>query len=211
MESQSTEAINWQLRVHQADVQDWDFNRLAADLHLWAERMILEFKLEIGTPALRIDSLRRPGHYRPGRNAFGLKDEIAIDEGHARGSLYWQLLGTLLHEILHSWQEHNGKAPSPNSHNYHNKEYREKAASLGLIVDERGYTQYAPGTTPFFNLLKKYGIEVPEVPRPKLVPLRVSRTKLKLWECPCGVKVRVGRSRFNAKCLDCGGLFERRD
>ena len=33
-------------------------------------------------------------------------------------------------------------------------------------------------------------------------------SKLKLYECLCGVKVRGGRSRSNAQCLDCGGLFE---
>jgi hypothetical protein len=32
-------------------------------------------------------------------------------------------------------------------------------------------------------------------------------SNLRLYECWCGVKVRVGRARFNAQCLDCGGVF----
>lgn len=212
IETESAEAINFALRDHQTTVKDWNFKELTADMHNWAERIIFVFKLQTGIPALMMERLRRTrlGHYRPGRNAFGLRDEVAIDQNHARTGPYWQVIGSLLHELIHAWQEHNGTPPSPKSHNYHNQEYREKAAALGLIVDQRGYTQYAPGETPFFNLLRKYGTEVPQIPKPAPIPFRASRTKLRLWECPCGVKVRVGRSRFNAKCLDCGSLFRKR-
>lgn len=212
METESAEPINFALRDHQTTVKDWNFKELTTDLHNWAERIIFEFKLETGIPALMMERLRRTrlGHYRPGRNAFGLRDEVAIDQDHAQTSSYWRVLGSLLHELIHAWQEHNGTPPSAKSHNYHNKQFRKKALSLGLIVDHRGYTQYAPGDTPFLNLLRKSGLEVPEIPEPEPVLVRPSRTKLRLWECPCGVKARVGRSRFNAKCLDCGGLFQRK-
>jgi len=212
METESAEPINFALRDHQTTVEDWNFKELTTDLHNWAERIIFEFKLETGIPALMMERLRRTrlGHYRPGRNAFGLRDEVAIDQNHARTGPYWQVIGSLLHELIHAWQEHNGKPPSPNSHNYHNKEFRKKALSLGFIVDHRGYTQYAPGDTPFLSLLRKYGIEVPEIPELEPTPNQPSRTKLALYECLCGVKLRVGRSRFNAKCLDCGGLFQQK-
>jgi hypothetical protein len=212
MEPNSAETINVALRDHQAGVKDWRFCNLAADLHVWAERMVLEFKLETGTPALMIEQLRpgRLGHYRHGRNAFGLRDEVAIDQDCCQANPFWQVLGVLLHELLHAWQEHNGKPPSPKSRNYHNNEFREKAATLGLLVDRRGYTQYAPGDTPFITLLKKYGLEVPEIPEPDATPIRPGQSKLALYECLCGVKVRVGRSRFNAMCLDCGSVFTKR-
>jgi hypothetical protein len=174
--------------------------------------MVLEFKLETGTPALMIEPLRRGrlGHYRHGRNAFGLMDEVAIDQNHAQLASYWRVIGTLLHELIHAWQEHNGKPPSKNSFNYHNKQFREKAALFGLIVDQYGHTKYATGNTPFLNLLKKYGLEVPEIPGPELLPQFAARSKLLLFECSCGVKVRVGRSRFNARCLDCGSIFTKK-
>lgn len=212
METKSAETINLALRRHQTKVDDWGFRKVAANLHTWAERMIFDFKIQTkAVPALMIERLRkRLGHYRSGRNGFGLRDEIALDEHHVRGNPYWKVLGTLLHEILHCWQEHSGKPPGPNSRNYHNKQYREKAEELGLIVDQYGHTQYAPGDTPFLNLLRKYGVQVPEIPEPEPL-ITKGWSSLELYQCPCGVKARVGRSRFNAQCLDCGGLFERRD
>jgi len=163
-----TEAINHALRRHQSDTQDWPLSDVAQDLHAWAERMIIEFRLEIGMPALMLERLhwRRLGHFRRGRNGFGLKDEIAINKRHIENRLYWQTLGTLLHELCHSWQERHGKPPGPGSRNYHNKEFRDKALGFGLAVDQRGYTQYVPGDTPFFLLLKKYGVQPPVIPAP---------------------------------------------
>ncbi len=211
-EVNSTETINIALRDHQNRVDDWRFHKMIADLHLWVGRMSLDFKLKTEkTPALMIERLRkRLGHYRPGRNNFGLKDEIALDEQHVRSDPYWQVLGTLAHECIHLWQEYNGTPPDTNSHNYHNKEYRQKAGKLGLIVDQYGHTQYAPGDTPFMRLLRKYDVQVPEIPEPYLPSPQRCHSSLVLYECSCGVKVRVGRSRFNARCLDCDSLFERK-
>jgi len=199
------EPINLALRDHQAKLEEWNFHHDATALHLSAERMIVEFKLKIPVPCLLIKRLsRRYGHFHRGRNGFGLKDEIAIDEDHIRNSPFWRVCGTLLHELLHSWQEHHG---DPSSRNYHNGQLRRKAASLGLVINKGGHTQYQPGETPFFSFLQKHGIEVPAIP-PVQEP-RPSRrgSKLKLFMCPCEVKVRVGRSRFHARCLDCGGEF----
>jgi len=208
----SVETINIALRDHQNRADDWLFHQLASDLHVWSERMILDFKLEINNiPALMIERLRkRLGHYRRGRNSFGLKDEIALDEHHVRSDPYWQVLGTLAHECIHLWQEYNGKPSGPNSRNYHNKEYRQKAGELGLVVDQYGHTQYTPGNTQFLRLLRKYDVQVPEIPEPECPATQRCHSSLVLYECSCGVKVRVGRSRFNARCLDCDSLFERK-
>ena len=212
MRKKSPETINIVLRNHQIKVDDWRFHKLVADLHIWSERIILDFKLEVqGVPALMIERLRkRLGHYRIGRNGFGLRDEIALDEHHVESSPYWQVLGTLTHECIHLWQEYNGTPPGPNSHNYHNRQYRQKAEELGLIVDQYGHTQFAPGNTLFLNLLRRYGIQVPKIPKPKFPSRQKCGSTLTLYECSCGVKVRVGRRRLNAKCLDCGSLFRQK-
>src|SRR5947199_1298346 len=200
-----SETVNLTLRDHQRGTSSWDFNAVAADLHIWAERMIIEFKLQIPVPCLLIERLRRRyGHFRPGRNGFGLKDEIGIDEEHLRQRPFWQTCGTLLHELLHSWQEYHGR---PGRRNYHNKQFQKKAASLGLVVDQRGFTQYEPGDTPFYRLLEKHGIHPPILPEVQQTPIQRRGSKLKLYECSCGVKVRVGRFRFRAQCLDCCGVF----
>ncbi len=204
----NSEAINLALRRHQASTGDWGFRALTTNLHVWVERFVFDFKLDVGVPSLSIEFLRRNrlGHYRHGRNGFGLRDEIAIDQDHVCASPFWRVLETLLHELLHAWQERHGK---PSCRNYHNKEFRDKAREFDLIVDQRGHSTCAPGDTLFRRILKQYGVDSPEVPAPLFTQLREPRSKLALWVCACGVKVRVGRSRFNATCLDCDGPFAR--
>jgi len=202
------EKINTELRQHQISLDaEWQFGKAAADLHIWAERMIVEFKLDIGTPAIAIDvtSVFTLGTFRYGRNGLGLKDETTVSRCHLTGDPYWTVLATLLHEALHSWQQYHGSPPSPNSWNYHNREFRDKAIELGLVVDSRGCQRIAVGPTPFHTLLSKHGVTVPDTPFGPVRP--AGRSRLALYECGCGVKVRVGRARFNAQCLDCGTRF----
>jgi hypothetical protein len=207
------ESINVALRQHQETLCEWEPSQQAAELYHWAERMIFAFKLEIPLPCLAVDRLKRAlGHFRGERNGFGLRDEIAIDSLHLKEDPTWQVLVTLLHKLLHARQQRHGR---PGKRNYHNIQYRGQARSLGLVVDELGVTSCTPGRTAFRQLLAVYGISVPECtetespvsisPHSPLVP---AKPKLKLWECRCGVKVRVGRSSFHAQCLDCNGLFE---
>jgi hypothetical protein len=41
-----------------------------------------------------------------------------------------------------------------------------------------------------------------------LAPTKKAGTRLRLWECGCGVKVRVARDDFAATCDECGEAFE---
>lgn len=198
------------LADHQRHERSWTFRDVIDELHTWSNRFNLEFKLELPALALAIDRTRRRnclGHYRPGHNGFGLRCEIFVAESHVLEALetntWYEVLGTLLHEQLHGWQEFYGRS---GRRNYHNKQFRRKAAELGLIVDERGHTEYDPGS-PFFDLLERHGIEVPALPTPVLYTPRPAKVKLHLWTCGC-TKVRIGRSHFNARCLDCGCRFE---
>ncbi|MCK5613366.1 hypothetical protein KAR91_66465, partial [Candidatus Pacearchaeota archaeon] len=70
------EPINEQLKKHQV-FADWDKQKLMQDLHLWIERFRFEFKLKIEEiPAIMIGKIGRStyGHFRPGRNGFGLRN-----------------------------------------------------------------------------------------------------------------------------------------
>jgi hypothetical protein len=204
------DVINRTLGNHQASRKDWQFSALLANLQIWTNRIVDEFKLEIPAPALMVAPLstRCLGHFRPGRNGFGLRNEIAIDALHVRTSEYWEVIGTLVHELLHSWQQEHGTPPKPSSWNYHNREFRRKAESLGLVVDRYGCQHYAPAPTPFTTLLDRYGLIRPDLPRMTVPIAKHSKSKLKLYECSCGVKVRIGRARFNATCGDCNSQFE---
>ena len=117
------------------------------------------------------------------------------------------MLGTLLHELLHAWQQSHGK---PGKHNYHNKEFREKARTFGLVIDHRGYTEYEPQSC-FTELLARHGVTIPQLPPIRTLPRQFHGTsKLKLWTCGC-TRVRVAIADFQAVCLKCGNLFERPD
>jgi len=211
-----TEPINLDLKKHQVTADDWEYHALVADLHTWAARFCGEFKLQTPVPALAVERLRRDvlGHFRPGRNGWGLKWEVVIDKNHATSSEYWQVLGTLLHEQLHIWQDALGTQPSRSNHNYHNRQMRSKAASLGLIVDRWGHTRFAPDHSPFLEILKKHGVKVPALPpvEDQEAPAQhLGTSKLKLWICDCPVRVRVAVRNFRARCLVCGAIFRTRD
>ena len=79
------------------------------------------------------------GHYAPGR--FEAKsdpqtlDEIAIDPqifAHSERLA----LSTLVHEMCHLWQQHNGK---PSRNGYHNKEWSLKMQQVGLMPSSTSF------------------------------------------------------------------------
>ena len=209
----TAEPINQRLKEHQLNSDDWALQAMMRELHHWAERFIFEFKLETTTPAIMVDRVSRRclGHYRPGRNGFGLRDEIAINETYIHSQEFWETLGTLLHELLHAEQEKTG---TPGKHNYHNRAFRDRAEFFGLIVDSAGHTQYRNPPSPFWRVLEKYGVQVLSLPvhKPKSIPSRES--KLKLWVCDCQpqpVRIRVAIKDFQARCLKCGAIFRRKN
>lgn len=211
-----TELINTALRKHAQTASDWAHHRAVRELHVWARVFNRRFNLGIGTPAICVERLdrRRLGHYRLGRNAYGLRDEIAIQAEHLLHSPRWRVLGTLLHEMLHAWQfEKKGrdvKAFVKRSAR-HDKEFRAKAAELGLTIDRRGVTSYPAGETPFRTLLTAHRVEHGPSEEPTGLPRRPPRCKMALWTCGCGVKIRVGRAEIRARCLDCGGRFRKEE
>ncbi len=207
------EQINTDLKEHQRRVHDWNRQELAENLHMWAERFIIEFKLETTIPALMLDRLRYStlGHFRRGRNGFGLANEIAVNLRHISRDEYGDTLATLLHELLHAEQEVAG---TPGKGSYHNREFRHRAECLGLLVDSRGHTFVKPAPTPFLDLLEKYGVNVPEFPEPMPTAAGTAgSSKLKLWVCSCTprpIHVRVAIQDFRARCLRCNQLFVRK-
>ncbi|MHA1950311.1 MAG: hypothetical protein ACW99G_10165 [Candidatus Thorarchaeota archaeon] len=207
--SRVAEKINQDLKHHQIATEDWAYKQVAENLHLWSERFVLEFKLQTSVPAILLTSLKRGmhGHFRQGRNGFGLRNEIAVAKAHLHKDEYRNVLGTLLHELLHAEQQNVGK---PGRRNYHNVEFRKRAASFGLIVDEKGCQGYAPPPTPFFDLLDKYGVDVPEIPSDTDDNSSEGRPKLEAWICGCQphpVHVRVAIKDFQARCLKCNQNF----
>ncbi|HYT93871.1 MAG TPA: hypothetical protein VEL76_34445 [Gemmataceae bacterium] len=194
------------LAAHQQS-EDWGQRDLLTDLHRWVPILVGELKLEIPEVALTVERLRctRLGHFQPGHNGFGLRGEIAINRSYVGRHEYWRTLGTLLHELIHAWQQAHGR---PGRGNYHNRQFQDKALDYGLVVDRRGCTDYLPDSA-FFRLLEKYGVSVPELPQlASPVQTEQGSSKLKKWSCGC-TNVRVAVEDFRARCLKpgCGNEF----
>lgn len=197
--------INLALRDHERGTGDWKWARLASMMHEWTERFNVEFKFDVSVPAIQLEAIpfRTLGTYRPGRNGFALRDEITINSRHADQPLF-DLLTTLLHELLHQWQDVHGR---PSKHNYHNAEFRKKASSLGLVVNARGETYVTPG--PFELLLQRYGVEVVASDASSFIASSITApgSKLKKWSCSCtNVRCAV---ELAAVCAHCGDWFVR--
>jgi hypothetical protein len=195
------------LARHQVSTE-WKLRNLMEELHCWADRFNFAFKLQIRHVSLCVDWLRagRHGHFRCGHNAFGLRGEIAINRRHLHDGEFWEILGTLCHELVHAWQEEHGR---PGRRNYHNRQFCRKALELGLIVDAAGHTEYDPAGA-FAELLRTHGVEAPMMPV-SLTSAAKHRgsSKLKLWMCACPIRVRVAVAHFHARCLNCGSDFVR--
>jgi hypothetical protein len=147
------------------------------------------------------------GHFRSGENGFGLRGEVAINTRYLQKGEFWDLIGTLAHELIHAWQQAYGR---PGRRNYHNVAFRRRASEIGLIVDDRGHTTYDPNGA-FFELLRRHGVVVPNLPEPVPAEAQTRGTsKLKLWTCGC-TRARVAVAEFRARCLKCDRMFCRVD
>ncbi len=197
--------INDVLKEHAVVVEDWRYRELASLLHEWAGRCNHEFALGIETPAIQIDvtRLRAYGTYRRGRNGFGLRHEVTVNACYLDRPLA-NVLTTLLHELLHEWQELHGQ---PGSGRYHNVQFQQKAREYGLVVDQRGCT-LGVVSGPFIELLARYGVDASTV---LLIPQngeqrRRGESKMKKWSCGCtNVRAAV---ELEAECLKCGRMFQ---
>lgn len=111
---------------------------------------------EGGLPPCLITMQRKAGAYgyfaggrfgsRDGRE---VTDEIALNPQHFAARTTEQSLSTLVHEMVHLWQHHFGK---PSRTGYHNREWAEKMATLGLLPSDTG----EPGGKPVGQRVSHY-------------------------------------------------------
>ncbi|OWK40993.1 hypothetical protein [Fimbriiglobus ruber] len=211
------------LAAHQRAEAGWDYRHLSVVLDTWYRLFNDHFDLNVPRVPLRLDpAVQRncAGYFRPGHNEFGLLYEIAVavpPPGGLDRIRLGDLLGTLLHELLHLDQELHGV---PGQNNYHNVAYRDRAAAFGLLVDHRGHQEYAPDS-PFLALLSRQGVGHPPAVRDsyavapgarptaiRAVPKPAGKSKLRKWSCGC-TNVWVGVATLHARCArpDCGRPF----
>ena len=198
------------LAIHQR-FERWELRDTLTFFQAWTIRFNDDFKLGLEDLALRVDKLpkRVLGTHRRGHNGFGLLNEVTLSIEHVHRDELWDVLGSLLHELLHVWQSENG-TPGRRK-NEHNAEFRNKARECGLIVNEKGQQTYS-AHSPFMAILKAFKVTVPDFTGESIKPNRAERdgkSKLALWVCSCNPpqKVRVGRKELFARCTVCKELF----
>lgn len=162
---------------------------------------------------------RQLGHYVIRRNGVGIRWAVNLNPIHLARPVF-EVLSTLLHEATHSWQHLHG---SPSSPPYHNKEFRDRCAAFGVPTDAGGHDLGVRHGSPFEEYCRRHGVAFPPVPSaepggapgPSTVPtpllpappVKPSGSRLRKWQCPCGVNARVAISGFDATCNLCGGRF----
>lgn len=201
------EATNAVIRDHEIQTDEWQFCKLSEELYTWFDRFNQRFlgdKLQPPAISFRTTRINTLGHYVINRNDFGLKWNININRLYTRRPLMG-ILETLLHEMIHQWQEEFGKRKSRG--NYHNVEFRRKSIEFGIPSSKHGATLGC--RDPFVALLREYGVDAQiTIGRdvPLLIPIQ-GKSKLKKWSCGC-TNVRVAVQDFRAKCLKCGNEFQ---
>jgi len=79
------------------------------------------------------------GHFSPdrfsGRTASLGRHELALNPDHFVGRSDAEIASTLVHEMVHIWQQQHGK---PGSRGYHNKEWAAKMKEVGLWPSNTG-------------------------------------------------------------------------
>ena len=199
---ETVEEFNSKLRVHACSKDSWRPRLLAKDLYTWAQRFNSYFSLNLSTPAIGIEAMgvRTLGSYRAA-NGFGLDDEVVLNTRHLDRPMA-EVLRTLLHEMLHQWQQRFG---TPGKNNYHNQGYRDKAKELGIPCDEKGQSLGIDPDSPFVGLLGTNGVPVDTTPRVEAPSQKGPGSKLKKWSCGCtNVRCAV---ELSAHCMKCHQSF----
>lgn len=136
--------------------------------------------------------------------------EIALNPSLFKERSDADILSTLLHEMIHLWQEENGTAPK---RAYHDKEWGKKMKELGLMPSNTGepggretghsVSHYVQPGGKFDVLIKRFlkaGKSVLYEDRPEI---KITRTKSKnkvKYSCPkCGINA-WGKPGVNLMC-----------
>lgn len=144
------------------------------------------------------------------RNGASLVPEINISAEYLARPIK-DLFGTLIHEMVHLDNWHKGiKDCSANQ--YHNAKFKAGCEAIGLLVEKtakHGWskTSLSPELGELIDSLNIDPKAFEAFRRDDSKEKGKKGSKMKLWECQCGVKVRVAIKDFNGECLDCETRF----
>jgi len=114
----------------------------------------------------------------------------------------------LAHELAH-FVSHIKGVKDTTSNGYHNKKFKEQAEKFKLLVEKgnKGYNQTSE-TEDFNKLVEEFkpSKEVFNIFQNQKGKKKVG-SRLRLYICNCGVKIRCASDELQAKCLVCNSEF----
>jgi hypothetical protein len=166
------------------------------------------------------EDIRTLAWYKLGYNSHGLKDEIIFNTqnlqqpGESDNDFKWRICATLLHEMVHLWQQNYGEHPYVRGRNTHNKEFVNYCEKLGLHPRPVTGQHWKIEDGVFAMFMHEIGLHEPSY---EMVPKGEKRyywqaekpkgrSTLSLIECPeCGRKLRDTRQTIDevAACIPC--------
>jgi predicted SprT family Zn-dependent metalloprotease len=150
------------------------------------------------------------------RRGIGIVDEIALNPAAMQDRSDEQIASTVVHEMVHHWQEHFVK---PGRGRYHNKQWAAKMEEIGLIPSHTG----APGGKRTGQAVSHYiqdgglfqkqrkrlaerGFSFDYQDRITNGPETVRKLKVR-YACPiCSIHV-WGKPALRIACVNCGELM----
>lgn len=214
-----SENINIEIMENELSAVDWELNHLAWELYWWVHFFQACFFKDtpVPIPALTFERSRvnNLGSYRIGRNDWAVREQINLNRLYLTRPLY-EVLSTLFHEMVHSWEFTYVPEDSRTKNWYHSKAFRNKMLSYGILTKPNGSHVSLDYHGKFVQTLKQHGVSFNGSSRPPgersgvVIPINPSKkkgtSKLKKWTCGCQI-VRVGKKEFFATCDICGKTF----
>ena len=236
----SDEAINLMIAAFQDGVDGWKYGATelspaVKNMREWSDDLWSRFVptssngKDIHQPPLLFrfaaEHARVLGHYVPDRNDTGLRWEISINPRHLSRTAEVELASTVLHELLHCFEDLAGTAPKKSKNNYHSAWFRRTAEELGIPCTRYGGDLGIRDPSRFMDWARERGLRTTNRKVAELAygsdegsqdpATPATLPKRKVWECRCAVGVRVSvlvarRAELNARCERCNALFEKR-
>lgn len=160
------------------------------------------------------------GFFAPSRwrNDNSTTHEISLNPD-CLGRPLEEVMSTLVHEMVHQWQQDHGTPPR---RCYHDREWAAKMVEIGLIPSDTGQ----PGGKPvgqrmshYIDQKGKFLAALTKMPRAYALPWisesnetvakpKKARAKKIKFMCPgCGTAIWSEKDDLNVACGDCGDVF----
>jgi hypothetical protein len=209
------ERVAQAIRDHQVTASNrWEYRDLLAELHVWVDRFDRDFDLRLPTPVIAVRPLRYTtiASYRLGRSEIGARTTITFNEGWLWQRTFRETLATLIHELLHAWEEwHCGRETGGW---YHSVPWRQKMAEVGIEADKHG-RHLREGR--FLSYIAERRYPVPDIRQllPDAAPEAAAaaaprkRRQLPKWTCGCPSGNPARAVYLHAVCQDCEAPYQR--